>query len=85
MTKKYPCFHLYYGIIQTINTPPILVSSSTKCIATQILIIAELSGRKDLVLRGCVYDMIFPANSYLFERWVSDSCNIQDGALCDNS
>ena len=40
----------------------ILVSSSAKCIATQIEVIEKLNGRKDLVLRGCVYDMIFPSN-----------------------
>ena len=39
---------------------PILVLSSTKPIATQLLVIAKLNGRKDLVLGGCVYyDMIF--------------------------
>ena len=34
------------------------VSSSAKRITTQILITAKLNERKDLVLRGCVYDMI---------------------------
>ena len=40
----------------------ILVSSSAKCIATQIEVIEKLNGREDLVLRGCVFDMIFPSN-----------------------
>ena len=35
--------------------PFILVPSSAKRIATQILVVAKLNGRKDLVLRGCVY------------------------------
>ena len=38
--------------------PRIFVSSSAKRITTQILITAKLNERKDLVLRGCVYDMI---------------------------
>ena len=38
--------------------PPILVLSSAKRITTQILVIAKLNGRKDLVLRGYVYDVI---------------------------
>ena len=38
--------------------PPILVPFSAKRIATQILVIAKLNGRKDLVLRGYVYDVI---------------------------
>ena len=37
---------------------PILVLSSATCITTQILVIAKLNGRKDLVLRGYVYDAI---------------------------
>ena len=41
--------------------PSILVSSSAKRIATQMLVIAKLNGRKDLVVRGCVYDIIFPS------------------------
>ena len=38
---------------------PILVPSTTKRIATQILVIVKLNGRKDLALRGCVFDIIF--------------------------
>ena len=38
--------------------PPILVPSSTKRIATQILVIAKLNGRKDFILRGFVYNII---------------------------
>ena len=40
--------------------PSILVPSSTKRIATQILVISKSNGRKDLLLRGCVYK-IFPS------------------------
>ena len=40
--------------------PLILVPSSAKRIARQMLVIAKL-GRKDLVVRGCVYDMNFPS------------------------
>ena len=38
--------------------PPILVSSSAKRIATQILVIAKLNGRKDFILRVFVCDII---------------------------
>ena len=41
--------------------PLILVPSSAKRIATQILVIAKLNERKDLVLRGCVCDIIHPS------------------------
>ena len=41
--------------------PPILVPSSTKLIATQMLVIEELNGRKDFILRGFVYDIIRPS------------------------
>ena len=41
--------------------PPILVPSSTKRIATQILVIAKLSGRKDFVLRVFDCDIIRPS------------------------
>ena len=41
--------------------PPILVPSSTKRIATQILVIAKLSERKDFILRGFVGDIICPS------------------------
>ena len=37
--------------------PPILVSSSTKRIATQILVIAELNERKYFILTGFLFDM----------------------------
>ena len=40
--------------------PPIFVRSSTKLILTQILVIAKLNGRKDLILRGFVCDIIRP-------------------------
>ena len=38
--------------------PPILVPSSAKRIATQILVIAKLNGRKDFILRVFVCDII---------------------------
>ena len=37
-----------------------IVSCFTKRIAAKILVIAKLNGRKGLVLRSYVYDMIFP-------------------------
>ena len=37
---------------------PILVLSSAKRIATQMLVIEKLNGRKDFILRGFVYDII---------------------------
>ena len=54
--------HILCEHITNINMSLILVSSSAKCIATQIEVIEKLNGREDLVLRGCVYDMIFPSN-----------------------
>ena len=41
--------------------PPILVPSSAKQIATQILVIAKLNGRKDFILRVFVCDIIRPS------------------------
>ena len=41
--------------------PPILVPSSAKRIATQILVIAELNGRKDFILRVFICDTIRPS------------------------
>ena len=41
--------------------PPILVSSSAKRIATQILVIPKLNGRKDFILRNFVCDIIRPS------------------------
>ena len=41
--------------------PPILVPSSDKRIATQIVVIAKLNGRKYFILRGCVCDIIRPS------------------------
>ena len=40
--------------------PPILVPSTAKRIATQILVIAKLNGRKDFILRVFVCDIIRP-------------------------
>ena len=39
--------------------PPILVSSSVKCIASQISVIAKLNGKK-IIVRGFVCDIIRP-------------------------
>ena len=39
----------------------ILVPSSAKRIATKILVIAKLNGRKDFVLGSWVFDMILPS------------------------
>ena len=41
--------------------PPILVSSSAKGMATQVLVIAKLGGRKDFILRDFVCDIIRPS------------------------
>ena len=38
--------------------PPVLVPSSAKRIATQILIIVKLNGRKDFILRVFVCNII---------------------------
>ena len=40
--------------------PPILVPSSTKRIATQILVTAKLNGRKEFILRDFLCDIIRP-------------------------
>ena len=42
--------------------PPILVPSSSKRIAKQILVIAKLNGRKYYILKGFVCDVISPYN-----------------------
>ena len=39
---------------------PIVVTSSGKLIRMQILVIAKLNGRKNLIIRGCVFEMILP-------------------------
>ena len=41
--------------------PPIIVPSSAKRIATQILVIAKLNGRKNFILRVFVWDIIRPS------------------------
>ena len=40
--------------------PPNFVPSTAICIATQIVVIAKLNGRKDFILRGFVSDIIRP-------------------------
>ena len=47
--------------------PPILVPSSVKGIATQILVIAKLNQRKDFVLRVFVCDIIRPSKKLLVQ------------------
>ena len=49
--------------------PPILVPSSAKRIAAQVLVTEKLNGGKALVLRGCVYDMILPSIQLLVQSW----------------
>ena len=41
--------------------PPILVSSSAKRIAAQIVVITKLNGRKDFILRVFVCDITRPS------------------------
>ena len=41
--------------------PPILASFSAKRIATQILVIVKINGRKDFTLRGFACDVILPS------------------------
>ena len=41
--------------------PSILVPSSAKRIATKILVIAKLNGRKYFILRGFVCDILRPS------------------------
>ena len=41
--------------------PPILGSSSAKRIATEIVVISKLNGKKDFILRGFVWDIIRPS------------------------
>ena len=40
---------------------PILVPSSAKPIATQILVLAKLNGKKDFILKAFVCDIIRPS------------------------
>lgn len=42
-----------------LSTPPILVSSSTKHITTNFSNYM-IKWKKDIVMRGCIYDVIFP-------------------------
>ena len=44
--------------------PPILVLSSAKRIATQILVIEKLNGRKYFILRGLVCDITRPRKEF---------------------
>ena len=48
--------------------PPILVSSSAKRIATQLLVITKLNRRKYFILRGFVCDIKRPSNELLVQR-----------------
>ena len=46
---------------------PILAPSFAKYIATQIVVIAKLNGRKDFFLRVFVCDTIRPSNELTYE------------------
>ena len=46
------------------HMPPILVPSSAKHIATQILMIAKLNARKDFTLKVFVCDIIRPSKEF---------------------
>ena len=48
--------------------PPILVPSSAKRIATQILVIAKLNEREGFILRGFVCDIILPYKELPVQR-----------------
>ena len=41
--------------------PPILVPSSAKRIATQMLVIEKLNGRNDFIFRGSAWDITLPS------------------------
>ena len=62
--------------------PPILVPSSAKRIATQIVAIAKLNGRKDFFLEALFVISFVPARNYLFKvsnlstRITCESCSI---------
>ena len=69
--KNQRCKHLKLGDSWN-HMPPVLVPSSAKRIATQMLVIAKLNGREDFVLRGLVCDIIrpskkLPVQNYLFK------------------
>ena len=49
--------------------PPILVPSVAKRIATQILVMAKLKGRKDFILRGFICDIIRPSRELPVQIW----------------
>ena len=51
MIKLYCDYLVYSGIVET-TIPPILVPFSAKRIATQILVISKLNGRKDFIFSG---------------------------------
>ena len=47
---------------------PILVSSTAKCIATQVLVISKLNRRKDFILRDFVCDIKHPINELFVQN-----------------
>ena len=61
--KMKACFYTIYFLPEDSRNymPPILVPSSAKLIATQILVIIKLNGRKDLILRVFICDIIRPS------------------------
>ena len=66
--------------------PPILIPSSAKRIATQILVTVKLNGRCNLVFRGYVSIWPFPANNYLFKirNWSTRTSTESFQGLCLN-
>ena len=57
--------------------PPILVPSSAKRIATQMLVIENLNGRKDSILRGFVCDTILLLIMNIFQ--ICSNCSLSTG------
>ena len=49
--------------------PPILLPSTAKHVATQILVIAKLNGSKDFILRSFVCDIIHPSEDLPVQIW----------------
>ena len=71
LTTFFQCYAWMGNIIFTIlgdsqnYMPPILVPSSSKCITTQILVIAKLNGRKDLFWEALFMISFVPARNYM--------------------
>ena len=48
---------------------PILVPSTAKRIAKQILVIVKLNGRKDFILKSFIYDINRPSKELHVQSW----------------